>query len=202
MVTAEGGSGSESFVDLMARLRAGDPEAAAVLFRQYARRLIGLAHRRLEGRVRQKVDAEDVAQSVFKSFFLRQREGQFELADWNGLWSLLVVITLHKCGHKVEYYRAACRDVARELPPVDSDEGVHAFQGLAAEPPPSQAALLTELTEQVLASLGDDRERQIFALSLEGQTPEQIGARLGRSERTVQRVLARIRAKLERMRDG
>src|SRR5262249_932715 len=146
-------STSDSFADLMAGLRQGDEEAAVQLFGQYAQRLIGLAYRRLDSRLRQKVDPEDVMQSVLKSFFVRQRQGQFELADWDSLWSLLVTITLHKCGQKVEYYRAACRDVAREQAPVNSDESLHAFQALAAEPSPSQAAMLAELTEHILSSL-------------------------------------------------
>src|SRR5690348_6415942 len=95
----------ESFADLMARLRQGDQDAAAQLFQQYARRLIGLAHRRLDDRLRQKADPEEVMQSVLKSFFVRQRQGQFELDNWDSLWALLVRITLHKCGHRVEYYR-------------------------------------------------------------------------------------------------
>ena len=183
----------------MGRLRSGDQDAAARLYSQFAQRLIGLAYRRLEVRIRQKVDPEDVAQSVFKSFFLRQR--QFELSNWDNLWSMLVAITLHKCGHRVEYYRAACRDVAREQAPVNSDESVHAFEALAEDPAPAQAALLAELTEQILADLNDDRERKIFALSLEGHTPVEISVQVGRTERTVQRTLARIRAKLERMRE-
>jgi RNA polymerase sigma-70 factor, ECF subfamily len=192
----------DSFADLMGRLRQGEQDAAARLFDGYARRLIGLAYRHLDSRLRQKVGPEDVMQSVLKSFFARQRAGQFELADWDGLWALLVRITLHKCGHQVEYYRAACRDVTREQAALGSDESVHAFQALAAEPSPDEAAHLAELTEEVMKSLGSDRERQIFALSLEGHTPVEISEQVGRTDRTVQRTLARIRSKLERMREA
>jgi RNA polymerase sigma factor (sigma-70 family) len=194
-------AGPDSFANLMDRLRQGDPDAAAQLFNQYARRLIGLAGQRLDSRLRRKEDPEDVAQSVFKSFLLRQQRGQFELTDWDDLWSLLVTITLHKCGHRIEYYRAACRDVTREQAPLDSAESIHAFQALADDPSPSQAAALADLTEQILASLNDERERQIFALALEGHTPAQISVQIGRTERTVQRTLARLRARLERLRE-
>src|SRR4051812_14113370 len=100
----------ESFADLMARLRAGDQDAAARVYQHFARRLIGLARSRLDGLMRRKEDPEDVVQSVFRSFFARQAGGQFDLDDWNSLWSLLTVITLRKCGHRVEYFRAARRD--------------------------------------------------------------------------------------------
>src|SRR5262249_38648572 len=140
-------------------------------------------------RIRRKVDPEEVVQSAFKSFFLRHGAGQYELTDWNSLWSLLVSITLKKCGHRVEHYRAACRDVARESSPLGSDDSIQSFQLLADDPSPSQATFLAELAEEIAASLNDDRERQIFALSLEGQKPAQISKRIGRTERTVQRVL-------------
>ena len=67
--------GSESFAEVMVRLRTGDETAAGEVFRRYARRLIGRARLRLEG-LSHKVDAEDVVQSVYKSFFHRFAEGR------------------------------------------------------------------------------------------------------------------------------
>ena len=51
-----------SFDDLMARLRAGDADAARSVFERYTERLIALARSRLGKRLRQKVDPEDVLQ--------------------------------------------------------------------------------------------------------------------------------------------
>ena len=53
-------------------------------------------------------------QSVFKSFFRRHAEGQFDLAGWDSLWALLTVITL-KVRPQGKEYLAACRDVRREV---------------------------------------------------------------------------------------
>ncbi len=69
--------GETTFDDLMARLNDGDDEAAAEIFNRFVRRLIFLARSRLNAQVRQKEDPEDVVQSVFRSFFTRQVEGQF-----------------------------------------------------------------------------------------------------------------------------
>lgn len=192
---------SDSFVDLMNRLARNDPEAARQLFAQYAERLIGLAYRHLDRRIRQKVDPEEVMQSALASFFERQRQGQFDLRDWNSLWSLLVTITLRKCGHKIEYYRAACRDVAREHEALSSDDSIQAFRSLTKEPTPSQAAMIVELTAQILESLKNPQERQIFTLALDGASSEQIADKVNLTRRTVQRVLARVREMLERMRE-
>ena len=59
------------------------------VFRQFANRLIGLAHAHLDTALRQKVGPEDVAQSVFRSFFRRQADQPYDLESWDGLWSLL-----------------------------------------------------------------------------------------------------------------
>src|SRR5437773_8401023 len=97
---------SDSFGDLMARLTAGDDAAATVLFRRYAQRLIALARHRLDAALPHKEDAEDVVQSVFRSFFTRHRGGQILLADWDSLWSLLTLITVRKCVNRIQYFRA------------------------------------------------------------------------------------------------
>jgi RNA polymerase sigma-70 factor, ECF subfamily len=192
-----------SFDDVMGRLRTGDQAAAAEVFRRFANRLIGLARTHLDRRIRQKVDPEDVMQSALKSFFVRHADGKFDLTGWDNLWSMLVVITLRKCGHQAEHFRAAMRDVEREqaTPGVGADDSVSSWQAVANDPTPVQAALLAEAVEQVMQSLGDDRERQILELSLQGFKPFEISEKVGRSERTVQRVLDRVRRRLQRMRD-
>jgi RNA polymerase sigma-70 factor (ECF subfamily) len=195
-------SEGESFQDVMTRLQKGDQQAAAEVFRRFANRLIGLARTHLDQRVRQKVDPEDVMQSALKSFFVRQADGQFDLSGWDSLWTMLVVITLRKCGRKTEQFRAAMRDVGREQAPspMSAEDSTASWEAVARDPSPQEAALLAEAVEQVLKSLGDDRERQILELALQGFSTVEISTRVGRSERTVQRVLERVRERLKRMR--
>jgi RNA polymerase sigma-70 factor (ECF subfamily) len=185
----------------MTRLRAGDQEAATAVFSRFSRRLIGLARRHLDGRLRDKLDPEDVMQSVFRSFFAAQAEKEFDLENWDNLWSLLVVITLRKCGHKIAYFCAARRDVQREQMPPAVDESIAEWEAIAQDPTPSHAMMLADAVELIMNRLESPRERQILELSLQGCTPVEISARVGRTERTVQRVLARVRKWLERMRD-
>src|SRR5438477_5807330 len=131
-----------SFDDLMARLRVGDNDAATQVFHRFANRLIELARRRLDPQIRQKLDPEDVLQSVFRSFFVHQAAGEITgLESWDNLWSLLVVITLRKCGRRVEYFHTASRDVQREKPsPVSEDESGADCGTSSDEPTPSEAA--------------------------------------------------------------
>jgi RNA polymerase sigma-70 factor, ECF subfamily len=186
-----------SFDRLLADLRAGDPSAAARVVERYAHRLVALARKNLERRILAKEDPEDVLQSVFKSFFNRMSAGQFRLDRPEDLWALLVSLTLHKCGHRAEYFRAARRDVQREAaPPQSAESSAAPWEALAREPTPLEAALLAENVERLLRGL-EPHQRQIVELSLQGEPPARIAAAVGVTQRTVQRVLRGVRDRLE-----
>jgi RNA polymerase sigma-70 factor, ECF subfamily len=189
-----------AFAALMDRLRKGDAAAAAEVFRRFAQRLIGLARTHLDARIRQKVDAEDVMQSALKSFFVRHAGGAFDLGSWDALWALLTVITLRKCGLRTEHFRAQRRDVGREVAPLPEDEAA-SWQALAREPTPSEALMLAETVQQLLAGL-EERERAIAELALQGYKAPEISARVGLAQRTVYRTLKRLENRLERLRKG
>jgi RNA polymerase sigma-70 factor (ECF subfamily) len=192
-------SSQDSFDSLMGRLRAGEEEAAAQLFRRYSRRLIGLANSRLDRLVRQKLDPEDVMQSVFNSFFCRHRDGDWDLANWNGLWSLLAQITIRKCGRRVVHYRGERRDVRREARArQDQDESAFFHEAINREPTPDEAAMLAETIELLLGEV-EGYHRDIVQMSLQGATCAEIAIQTGVTERSVQRVLKRIRARIEQM---
>jgi RNA polymerase sigma-70 factor (ECF subfamily) len=186
----------DSFADLMARLRAGDDDAAARVFRRFTHRLMALARARLGGRLRQKVDPEDVLQSVYKSFFLRHAEGQLEVAGWDSLWSLLALITARKCGRWAEHFRAGRRDLRAEVAVVGRADESGVIEAFSADPSPAEAAMLSEVMEQLLRDL-DERDRTILTLALQGSSAPEISEQLDRPARTVYRVLERIRRRLE-----
>jgi RNA polymerase sigma-70 factor, ECF subfamily len=182
--------------DLLGRLRAGDERAAAEVFGRFAHRLVGLARQKMGKALRGKEDPDDAVQSALKSFFLRYSAGQYELASWDDLWGLLTRITAHKCGHRFERFRAARRDVRREVSAPAADDSNPSWELLARDPTPSQALMLAELLEELHRPLGE-RDRGILTLRLQGEDVEAICARLQCSERTVFRVLERIRNRLE-----
>ena len=189
-----------SFDDLYARLRAGDEDAAAAIFNRYVRRLVGLARSRLDRALLQKVDPEEVANSALGSFFRACAAGKFELHGWDSLWEVLLVITLRKCGRRVEHFRAKRRDVAQEVRPAAAgDRDVLGWAAIAREPTPEEAVMLSETIEQLTRGL-HERERPILALALQGYSLPEISGQIGRTERTVFRVLRKVKAMLERMR--
>ena len=76
--------------------------------------LIGLARVHLGGRLRRKVDPEDVVQSAYKSFLIRYGKADLSTEGWDGLWGLLTLITIRKCADRAHYHQADCRDLHRE----------------------------------------------------------------------------------------
>ena len=73
------------------------------------------------------------------------------------------------------------------------------WEAIAREPTPDEAAILAETVQQVLAGFSD-AQRQIVQLSLQGFEIVEVSKLAGCTERTVYRVLERVRTKLERLR--
>jgi RNA polymerase sigma-70 factor (ECF subfamily) len=191
---------TESFDGLINKLQAGDDDAAARVFNRFARRIVGLARQQLHAALRSKVDPEDVLQSVFRSFFNRQRAGRFSIESWDSLWGILMVMTLRKCRRRIAYYRARRRDAQREKsweenPDADGDPAL-----FARDPTPSEAAMLIEIVGRLMAGLPEE-DRAVLTLHLQGCTIAEIKAQTGRAMRTIRRILARIRRQLQAIRD-
>jgi RNA polymerase sigma factor (sigma-70 family) len=173
--------------------------AARLIWRRYFRDLLELARNNLNRRIRRREDEEDVLQSMYKSFCLRQQRGDFDLTGRDQLWGLLVQITLCKARNAAKKQMRDKRDVAREQTIADRDESESAHWALeqmdAAGPSPAEAALLNEALERRLEALADPELRQIALWRLEGYTNREIADRLQCTERSIERRLERIRSK-------
>lgn len=181
---------NQSF-DLVTRWRGGDQRAAEELFVRYAERLLALARSRLSATLSRHVDAEDVLQSAYRSFFLGAREGRYVLQRSGDLWRLLVAITIHKLHHQVERHTAGKRSVKREC-------GLEADSAWAPsrEPTPAEAAALADTLASLLRCLSP-LECRMVELRLQGYTLEEIADDVQRSERTVRRLLEQIKESLQ-----
>jgi RNA polymerase sigma-70 factor, ECF subfamily len=168
------------------------------VFARYTHRLVGLARKHLDGRLAVKVDPEDVVQSAYKSFFLRQRDGDFEIGSWDGLWGLLTVITLRKCADRAAYFRAEKRQLSREAAsPTDSSPAAWQL-AVDRDPSPEEAVALSEAVAELFRTMDDPDERAILELTLQGFTATEVSEKMGRAERSVRRMRERIRKRLER----
>ncbi|MFM8224203.1 MAG: hypothetical protein ACKOJF_35330, partial [Planctomycetaceae bacterium] len=63
--------------------------AAREIHTRYGERLAALAQQRLSMRMRRRLDAEDITQSVFKSLFLRVADGRLVVENREDLGALL-----------------------------------------------------------------------------------------------------------------
>jgi len=172
--------------------------AARLISQRYFRDLLELARNNLNQRIRRREDEEDVLQSMYKSFCLRQQRGEFDLASRDALWKLLVTITLRKARNAAKKQMREKRDVGREQTISDQDDGESgqwALEQMDAGPSPAEAALLNEAQELRLEVLDDAELRQIALWRLEGYTNGEIAARLDCTERSIERRMERIRSR-------
>lgn len=179
---------------LLDRYHAGESKAAAELFDRYASRLRGLVRRRMSAGLQHRVDPEDVVQSALRSFFVRAIPDEYVLQRAGDLWRLLAAITLSKLRRQVEVHTAAKRSVARETRLTD---GLDDFASLAdREPQPGEELALLEELEQVMQACSP-AERHALQMRLAGETFEDIARSMGRSQRTVRRLLQASRNAVE-----
>jgi RNA polymerase sigma factor (sigma-70 family) len=192
-----------SVTRLIQLLRSDDPAerdiAARLIWRRYLHDLLELARNNLNKRIRRREDEEDVLQSMYKSFCLRQQRGEFDLAGRDALWKLLVTITLRKARNTAKRQGREMRDVGHEQTLTDGDDARSVGWALeqmdAAGPSPAEAAVLNEALERRLEALADPELREIALLRLEGYTNREIAAKRDCTERSIERRMERIRGK-------
>lgn len=186
--------------DLIRALRDNEPWAAMRVYQQYAGDLRRIADGKIEPFLKRRMDADDVLQSAFRTFFRRVQNGQLQVDDSMQLWNLLCAITLTKVREQARFHLRAKRGVDRLPPTIElgSDD---------SHPPPAEPAISSRIVyqqidfadqmEQLMEAL-DDEESAIITLKLSEFTNRQIAGKLSMSERTVRRILGRLRARFER----
>ena len=183
-------------VDLMARWKAGDEQAAAAIFDRYVNRLIGMARSMLSERMRRRVEPEDVVQSVYRSFFQKAEADRYVLEKTGDLWKLLATITVSKVRGQVEFHTAQKRGVYTEES-LNLGGSVYGLrpEAVADQPRPEDAAAVIEEVHVVLERL-DPLQKQIFELALQNKDVDEISSEVQRSARTVRRTLQQVRTDL------
>ena len=182
--------------DWLQALVEGDERTVADFWEQYGQRLNHLAQKHLSPRLNQRVGADDIVQSVCRTFFRRAREGQFELSDAEALWRLLCVITLTKCRLMARFHGRERRGLHREQPLDDTRGGSAAPCDAASdELPPDQAVEMDDELKRLLSAF-DPEEQRLVDLKLQEMTNGEIARHIGCSERTVRRVLKRVQSRL------
>ena len=147
------------------------------------------------GRPASRIDAEDIVQSVFRTFFVRLKDGRFVFQDEDDLCKLLVRITVHKTLRQIAYHRASKRDPGLEWD-QSPDSQDRLLELLDREPTPEVTTAFVDQLEHFLGQLLPV-ERQILELRLQGCKNQEIAAKLGLYDRKIRRALERVRALAE-----
>ena len=183
--------------ELMAALRAGDAGARARVFEAYYQQVIGEACRLLRWRVKEAVEPANVAASVLSSFFSNHTEDAIDLHAPDGVWGLLLEMTLRHCEKWNKRFRARKRRPAGGVTPIGdgSEEGgvVPADDAPGPEEAVDEADYYAHLVRELEALLSE-RQRTVLALHLSGRRADEIADRIGFARPTVDRELAAIRA--------
>ena len=181
----------EPTLELVARVQgSGREEAAGELFRRYSERVLWFLRPRLSERLGGRVEADDVAQSVFHSFFRGVEAGGFTFRQREDVWRLLVGIAVHKLRNQVRRHTAAGRDVGREA-------GDPVGEAVARGPTPDEAAAVGDALEHSLRDRSP-RDRDIVERFIGGDPYEVIAGAVGFSQRTVRRVCEEFVVELRR----
>ncbi|MDB5342002.1 MAG: pknB 20 [Schlesneria sp.] len=178
--------------DLMQQWAAGEESAAELLYARYAQRLLALADSYLSAKLRQRVDPDDILQSVFRTFFKRVKAGQYAIDHSGALWRLLVQITLNKVRGQVQFHRAEMRDVDAEIPLTSTPP----FSAQMSEPGLDEGIALTDELNWLVRQL-QDPEPVILQLWWQGYSVTEIARQIGSTASTVQRTRNHIRQLLK-----
>jgi RNA polymerase sigma factor (sigma-70 family) len=177
--------------ELLVRYQNGDPTAADAIFARYTSRLLALARSRLSPKLARRIDADDVVQSTYRSFFVHARVGDLVAGRDGDLWQLLATITLHKLSRQSKRHLAAKRSLQREV--TEETDSARSLANLAdREPSPADVVAAVEELHWLMTQF-EPIQRQALQLRLQELTAEEIAAAVGRSDRTVRRWLVEAR---------
>jgi RNA polymerase sigma-70 factor (ECF subfamily) len=172
-------------------LRTGDQDAARKVFNSYVNRLVALARNRLSQKMQRRVDPEDIVQSVFRTFFVRAKEGQFTVEKEDDLSKLLYGITVRKTLRRIAFHKAEKRSTALEK--NESEESYrNVMDVIGKEPTPEAEVAFVDELEHFMTKMPADY-RPILEMRLQGYSSEEIAQKLGTYDRRIRRVVEHIR---------
>jgi RNA polymerase sigma factor (sigma-70 family) len=189
---------------LVERAKAGEVEALNELFTRYHGFVLDTARRRLGRRLREKEEADDLAQTTFRE--ATRDFGQYEYRGESSLLAWLVQILQNKIRDKAEYYSATKRDVSRERASVNRTpdaEDLQRYDPPSGDLPITQSLAREEefaILREALQKISATHRKAITLVFFQGLSLRAAGEQLGgRSEDAVRMLLRRAEARLHRL---
>ena len=189
----------QSVTYFLQQLQEGNRDGTDKLWNHFYTRLVTLARKKLDGRVR-VVDGEDVALRALDECFRQLEEGRYpSIKDRDNLWALLATITERKAlnANRDELCdKRGGGKVRGESVFLRQDDsiciGADAIPG--QEPTPQLVAEFAEEFEKRLSQL-NEKEREVALHKLKGLKNREIAEQLDCSIASVERKLNLIRSK-------
>jgi RNA polymerase sigma-70 factor (ECF subfamily) len=183
---------SDEFDALLQRARAGCPDAARQLYDQYADHLRRIIRRRLSGPLRRVFDSTDFLQETWKDFYAKALDKRFACPG-QLLAFLASMAEVRLLQAQRRYLDSAKRDLRRQQPLEDSDADRE--QGpVTHQQTPDQIASARDECDHLLHGLAPEYQQALLMLR-DGYTYQEIAELLGLNEKTVRRLLERLRHK-------
>lgn len=210
---------NERFHDLAQRARDGDQQAIEELWRYYYPRLRSAVRHRVQSIPVLLSDSSDLTSEALHGFFHRAFiDQEFDLRSPNAVWKLLRLFTTRHVNDHFKRLAAQKRGGPKtRLRGTNNHHADHAAtklnhhhldhhrssyittnsNGLAEvsdskQPTPEADMESVELLDRLLATIRDERARQVILLRLENRSNAEIAELLGISLRTVQRLIKQM----------
>lgn len=189
----------EPFEKMVESASRGDAAAVDDLLERYLPGLHGFVRLRAGGRLLDRESTSDLVQSVCREVL--QHIDRFQHGGEVGFKYWLYRTAERKIADRYEYYRAAKRDLDREVTggaPGSGRTGPDALLDCYRSfcTPSGQAIVNEELEriEKAFAALGDDQREVILLSRMIGLPRSEVAAKMGRSEGSVRMLLSRALA--------
>ncbi len=177
--------------DLLRGAAAGDAEARQELFDEYAHHFRWLIRRKLKHRLRSLFDSEDFMQRT--RMVLLQRELEQSIFSSPEAFTAYLCRAAENIVNEAnrqqtgEQKRDLGREVALEAPCVNPEKDL-----VSSETGPLETAEANDEWDRLLRAC-PQRERGILVLLRQGYSHAETAARLGLNERTIRRLIERLR---------
>jgi RNA polymerase sigma-70 factor (ECF subfamily) len=167
---------NDDFSRLLHRVRAGDPDATAELFRRYEPEVRRAVHMRLtDPALRRILDSVDICQSVFAAFYVHAAAGTLEFDQSADLVRLLVRMARNRV---IDHHRRLYGPRRGQGLPHESDQALETVADAA--PGPVETVANRELLQQVHARLSP-RDRYLAEQRGGGRAWTDLARELGES---------------------
>jgi len=181
---------------LLRRFRSGSEDAATELYVRYVHRLRALVKAHCSSELARRVEPEDIVQSVFRRFFRRVSQGDYDVPAGEELWGLFLVIALNRIRAAESFHRAGKRDVRRTI--TDTDAGNYSEAACGHD---EVAYTVLQMTIAEALEQLRPQQRLMLELRIQGHEVAEIAQKTRRSKRTVERNLQEVRAWLRQFLD-